>query len=64
VWLEPSYAILVVVAGSGTLTTDGGGDLELSRGDTVLIPYGAGEATLRGSVEAVRCLPPAVEQVR
>ena len=57
VGLEPAFAVLVVVAGSGRLATDAG-ELELARGDTVLIPYAAGAGELTGAVEAIRCLPP------
>jgi mannose-6-phosphate isomerase len=55
--LEPSFAVLVVVAGSGRLATDAG-ELELAQGDTVLVPYAAGTGELTGAVEAIRCLPP------
>ena len=61
VMLEPSFAVLVTVAGSGRLATDAG-DLELTRGDTLLVPYAAGAGELSGSVEAIRCLPPRPER--
>src|SRR5262245_27683858 len=57
VQLEPSFAVIIGVEGSGRLETDAGG-LELGRGDTVLLPYGAGAGELAGHVEAIRCLPP------
>jgi mannose-6-phosphate isomerase len=56
--LEAAFSILVVIDGSGRLETRGG-SLELGRGDTVLIPFSAGQGGLRGRLEAVRCLPPA-----
>jgi mannose-6-phosphate isomerase len=56
--LEPAFAVIVAVAGSGRLATEGG-ELELARGDTLLVPYGAGAGELTGAVEAIRCLPPA-----
>jgi mannose-6-phosphate isomerase len=56
--LEPAFAVLVTVAGSGRLATEAG-ELELSRGDTVLVPYAAGAGEVTGEVEAIRCLPPA-----
>ena len=59
--LEPSFAILVVVDGAGRLATDGG-ELDLTHGDTVLVPYAAGEGELRGALEAIRCLPPSPER--
>ena len=55
--LEASFAVLVAVAGSGRLATTGG-ELELARGDTVLLPHAAGAGELTGAVEAIRCLPP------
>ena len=51
--LEPSFSILLVTAGRGTL-----GDVELARGATVLVPYAAGATTPTGDLEAIRCLPP------
>jgi len=51
--LEPAYSILVVVEGTGLL-----GELELKRGDTVLVPFAAGAGELDGDLEAIRCLPP------
>jgi mannose-6-phosphate isomerase len=58
--LEAAFSILIVTAGSGRLETAGGA-LELGRGDTVLVPQGAGPGTVRGRLAAVRCLPPAPE---
>jgi mannose-6-phosphate isomerase len=57
--LEPAFAILVVVAGGGRLRTEHGGELELRRGQTVLVPHAAGRAELSGRLKAVRCRPPA-----
>jgi mannose-6-phosphate isomerase len=56
--LEPSFAILVVHAGDGTLTTERGDELPLRRGTTALVPYAAGTTSVTGAVEAIRCLPP------
>jgi mannose-6-phosphate isomerase len=55
--LPTGVSILVVTAGSGTL---GWGDrlLDVGRGNTVLVPFAAGDCVLRGSLEAVRCMPP------
>ncbi len=57
--LAAAFAILVVITGTGVLTTDNGGTLDVRGGETVLIPHGAGSAVLRGDVEAIRCMPPA-----
>lgn len=59
--LEPSFSILVVLEGEGRLETATGGTLPLARGDTVLVPHGAGPAELTGAVDAIRCLPPLPE---
>jgi mannose-6-phosphate isomerase len=57
--LEPSFSILVVLDGAGLLETEHGDELTLTHGDTVLVPYASGAATVGGQVEVVRCLPPA-----
>lgn len=56
--LPPGFCILVVAAGSGTLLWGDGRGMQVNRGGTVLIPFSAGECILRGSVDAIRCLPP------
>jgi mannose-6-phosphate isomerase len=53
--LDPAFAILVVVAGAGSLEGDGGAT-PLARGDTILVPYAAGACRVSGDVEAIRCL--------
>ena len=50
--LEPSFSIVLVTDGEGDL-----GGVEVRRGTTVLVPYGAGVTQVEG-VEAIRCLPP------
>jgi mannose-6-phosphate isomerase len=55
--LPAAFSILVLISGSGTLEW-GDRRLSVGRGDTVLIPFAAGDCVLRGSVDAVRCLPP------
>ncbi len=59
--LDPAFSILVILSGSGRLEldTDRTGPLPLTRGDTVLLPHGAGPARLSGPLHAIRCLPPA-----
>jgi mannose-6-phosphate isomerase len=56
--LEQGFAVLVVTAGSGRLTS-AGGELDVRAGSTVLVPWAAGAVTLRGDLELVRCRPPA-----
>ncbi|BCB91021.1 class I mannose-6-phosphate isomerase [Phytohabitans suffuscus] len=55
--LEPSFSVVVVTGGAGTLEAEHERPLPVRAGDTVLVPYGAGRGTLRGQVEAVRCKP-------
>jgi mannose-6-phosphate isomerase len=57
--LARGFAIAIVLAGEGTLDTDAGGQLELRRGATVLIPWTAGAARLSG-VDAIVCRPPEI----
>ena len=56
--LEQGFCILVVVDGAGRLQTEGGGSLDIGRGDTVLVPFAAGPGAVSGRVEVIRCLPP------
>jgi len=58
--LDPGFAVLVVLAGSGELTAQDGGTSVLAKGDTVVVPYAAGSTTLAGDLVAIRCTPPAV----
>ena len=56
--LDASFALLVVLEGTGHLETDNGDTVDLQAGDTVLVPYDAGATTISGSCRIVRCLPP------
>lgn len=55
--LEAGFSILVVLDGEGTLGTVSG-VVPLRRGDTVLVPFAAGDLQLQGSLSLVRCRPP------
>jgi mannose-6-phosphate isomerase len=55
---EPSFAVLVVLGGEGTLRTERGDELALRSGMAALVPFAAGTTTLAGELDAVRCLPP------
>jgi mannose-6-phosphate isomerase len=57
--LDPSFAVLVVLDGRGTLKTEHGGDLALTKGDTVVVPHAAGQAEVSGELTIIRCRPPA-----
>ena len=52
--LEAGFSIIVGLAGDGGL----GGE-PFGRGTVLLVPHGAGDLTLEGDVEAIRCRPPA-----
>jgi mannose-6-phosphate isomerase len=56
--LEQEFSILVALDGEGRLDTEGG-TATLSRGDSLLVPHAAGPGELTGSVDVIRCLPPA-----
>ena len=59
--LEPGFAVLVGVAGAGSLEVDSSSAAAVAvrRGTTVVVPYAAGPMTLRGDVHVLRCRPPA-----
>jgi mannose-6-phosphate isomerase len=50
------FAVVVVLAGRGELAAATTA-VPVSRGDVLAVPYGAGEWTLRGAVDAVVCRP-------
>lgn len=56
--LEPGFAVVVVTAGTGRLSS-AAGDLALRAGATAVVPWGAGPVRLTGDLEALRCRPPA-----
>jgi mannose-6-phosphate isomerase len=58
--LDPSFTVLVVLDGQGMLKTEHGGDLALAKGDTVVVPYAAGQAEVSGELTIIRCRPPSV----
>jgi mannose-6-phosphate isomerase len=55
--LPQGFSVLIVLDGSGRLETQAG-DISLTRGATVLLPWAAGEGALEGELEVLRCLPP------
>jgi mannose-6-phosphate isomerase len=54
--LEPALSLLVVVGGSGRVEC-AGGRVDVSCGETLLVPHGAGPCALTGHVDVIRCLP-------
>ena len=57
VTFDPGYAILIVVSGEGQLSYPAG-SLAIRRGSSILVPSIAGETTLEGHFQALRCQPP------
>jgi mannose-6-phosphate isomerase len=57
--LPARFSILVVLEGEGALRDAHDAELQLRRGDALLIPYAAGECRLAGHLLAAVCLPPA-----
>jgi mannose-6-phosphate isomerase len=57
--MEPGFAVLVVLQGDGVLEPEDGGALKLRRGETVLLPHGAGVCRVSGEVVLIACRPPA-----
>jgi mannose-6-phosphate isomerase len=55
---DAGYSVVTALAGSGTLTTQSGGDVTMRRGDLVLLPHGAGAAAISGPLQVIRCRPP------
>jgi mannose-6-phosphate isomerase len=55
--LDPGFAVLIVIAGRGLLCSERG-EIPLSGGMTVLVPYAAGRTEITGHCELVGCLPP------
>ncbi|GAA3461622.1 class I mannose-6-phosphate isomerase [Saccharothrix longispora] len=56
--MEPSFGVLVVLEGAGTV-----GPVAVHRGSTLVVPHAAGEVVVTGDVVAVRCRPPLVSSL-
>ena len=52
------FRTLVILAGAGELIAANGIRLSVQAGETVLTPFAAGELTVEGQVEFLRCRPP------
>lgn len=59
--LDRGFAILVFTEGTGELRPEEDEPLRVGRGDTVLIPWGAGVCRLEGNATGVACRPPIIE---
>ena len=55
--LEPSFAVVVGIAGSGSLYGDDW-RLPVGRGVTIAVPWSAGVTGIDGDADLLRCLPP------
>jgi mannose-6-phosphate isomerase len=59
--LDRGFAILVFTEGAAELHSEDGEPLPVRRGDTVLLPWGAGACRLDGEAVGVACRPPAAD---
>ena len=53
----PSFAILVVLEGHGTIASEGG-RIDVRQGETLVAPWSCGQLTVNGDVSLIACLPP------
>jgi mannose-6-phosphate isomerase len=53
--LPAEFSVVVVTAGGGDLHSSAGSTTPIGRGQTVLIPYAAGDCAISGAVTAIRC---------
>ncbi|GAA4529868.1 class I mannose-6-phosphate isomerase [Amycolatopsis samaneae] len=60
--LDPSFAVLVVMEGSGVLRTEHGGEYPLRKGETYVVPHDAGQSIVDGELTIIRCRPPVPEK--
>jgi mannose-6-phosphate isomerase len=57
--LDPSFAVLVALDGHGLLRSEHGSETTLAKGETVVVPYSAGQTEISGGLTVIRCRPPA-----
>jgi mannose-6-phosphate isomerase len=55
--IEPAFSVLLVVSGSGQISSEFGG-VDVRTGSTVVVPFGAGRVSVRGQLEILRSQPP------
>ena len=53
--LPAEFSVVVVTAGRGELRSSDGSSTPIGRGQTVLIPYAAGDCVISGPVTVIRC---------
>jgi mannose-6-phosphate isomerase len=61
--MDAAFSIVIVTANSGILA-GAWGELPVSTGDTVVLPFGAGPVTVSGAARGIRCRPPALRDRR
>lgn len=57
--IAQGYGVVVITEGEGTLTGPTSEPIEVKAGQTLVVPWSAGELALGGSVTALVCRPPA-----
>jgi mannose-6-phosphate isomerase len=57
--LPPGFAVLVIESGAGEMRCDGD-RCQVHKGETWVVPHGAGTVTVTGDVRFLVCLPPEV----
>ena len=57
--LPPGFAVLVIESGAGELRYEAG-KTQVHKGETWVVPHGAGTLTVTGDLRFLACLPPAV----
>ncbi|ALV44389.1 hypothetical protein MB46_01500 [Arthrobacter alpinus] len=55
---DPGFSIVIVTAGFGEIQSTHGQTVEISRGDTLLVPHAAGSLQVTGELTFIRCRPP------
>lgn len=62
--LDAGFSILVILSGSGRLTTANGSNTILAQGLTILTPHTVGDLTITGDLTLLRCRPPMPDQAQ
>ena len=62
--IEPGFAVLLALSGSGELQSDSGESLTIARGDAIVIPHAVGNWHLTGDLKAWISRPPEAEKAK
>ena len=60
--IDPGFAVMLVLSGSGQLQSDNGDAIDLARGEALVIPHAVGKWQLTGDLRAWVARPPEVEK--